>query len=113
MYKMTFLRSPSVRLLIVSACTSRKKFAPLDQLTEAELDEPTSRQHGEARLAGYRLPCVEMYTGTSHNFVIDAIKMLRDNGYSISHFILSAGYGLLSESDPIVPYNVTFIVPVT
>ena len=108
MYKATFLRSPSVRSLIVTACTSRKKFTPLDQLTEADLDEPTLRQHGEARLAGYRLPCVEMYTGTSHNFVIDAIKMLRDNGYPVSHFILSAGYGLLSESDLIVPYNVTF-----
>jgi len=44
MYKATFLRSPSVRSLAVSACTSRKKFAPLDQLTEADLDEPTSRQ---------------------------------------------------------------------
>jgi hypothetical protein len=92
----------------VSACTSRKKFAPLNQLTEADLDEPISRQHGEARLAGYRLPRAEMYTGTSHNFVIDAIKMLRDNGYSVSHFISSSGYGLLSESDLIVLYDVTF-----
>ena len=67
MYKATSLRSPSVRLLIVTACTSRKKFAPLDQLTAADLDEPASRQHGEARLAGYCLACVEMYTGTGHN----------------------------------------------
>ena len=87
MYKAIFLQSPSVRSLIVTACTSRKKFAPPDQLTEADLDEPTSRQHSEARLASYRLPCVEMYTGTSHNFVIDAIKMLRDNGYFVDNVL--------------------------
>jgi predicted nucleic acid-binding protein len=39
MYKAIFFRSPSIRLLVVSACTSRKKFAPLDQLTEADLDK--------------------------------------------------------------------------
>jgi hypothetical protein len=108
MCRTTFLQSPSVRLLIVSACTARKKFSPPNQLTDADLDDPRLRKHSEARLAGYRLPCVEMYTGTSRNFVINAIKMLRDKGYSVSHFILSAGYGLLSESDLIVSYNVTF-----
>jgi hypothetical protein len=108
MCRTTFLQSPSVRLFIVSACTARKKFSPPNQLTEADLDDPTLRKHSEARLAGYRLPSVEMYIGTSHNFVRDAIKVLRDNGYLVSHFILSAGYGLLSESDLIVPYNMTF-----
>lgn len=103
-----FCKYLSGRLLVVSSCTARKRFNPLGQLTEADLNDPMLRKSGETRLANYRLPSAEMYIGGGHNFVRDAIKELRKGGYRVSHFIISAGYGLLNESDLIVPYNVTF-----
>lgn len=103
-----FFNYPPGRLLIVSSCTARKRFDPLGQLTEADLNDPILRKNGETRLASYRLPSIEMYTGRGHNFVRDAIKELRESGCLVSHFIISGGYGLLNESDLIVPYNVTF-----
>lgn len=99
---------PGSRLLVVSACSASKRFSPADQLTEVELDEPKKRKEGEARLARYRLPAAQMYTGDGHKLVREAIEALRGAGFLVSHFILSACYGLLNEADIIVPYNVTF-----
>ncbi len=106
-----FLQSPNLRLIVVSACTARKANGDLDkdsQLTAEDLDDPARRKKGEARLVDYRLPSAHMYVGNGHTFVRQAIQSLREHGYSVSHFILSAGYGLLGEADIIVPYNVTF-----
>ena len=70
--------------------------------------DPIRRKEGETRLANYRLPSADMYTGAGHSFVRQAVLTLREHGYHVSHFILSAGYGLLKEEDAIVPYDVTF-----
>ena len=107
----TFLQAPNLRLLVVSACTAKKASGDLDkdsQLTAEDLDDPARRKEGEARLADYRLPSAQMYIGDGHTFVRQAIQSLREHGYNVSHFILSAGYGLLNEADNIVPYNATF-----
>ena len=107
----SFLPSPNLRLLVVSACTAKKACGDLDkdaQLTAEDLDNPIRRKDGEKRLAGYRLPAAEMYTGTGHVLARRAVQSLRKHGYDVSHFILSAGYGLLDEAELIVPYNVTF-----
>lgn len=106
-----FLSSPSLRFLVVSACTARKACGVLEKgalLTAEGLDDPVRRKEGEMRLEGYCLPAAEMYTGAGHMLVRRAVQSLRKHGYDVSHFILSAGYGLLSERDLIVPYNVTF-----
>ncbi len=106
----SFLRS-SPRLLVISACSAKKNCGSLDravQLSAKDLDEPSLRRNGEKRLAKYALPATAMYTGDGHKFVREAVALLREHGFSLSHFILSAGYGLISENDIIAPYNVTF-----
>jgi hypothetical protein len=103
-----FLNCSDARLLVVSACTASKRFRPADQLTERELDDPVLRKRGEKRLTAYSLTAAEMYTGQGHKYVREAIGALREKKFSVCHFIISAGYGLLREADLIVPYNVTF-----
>jgi hypothetical protein len=105
------LLSSSSHLLIISACSAKKNARDLakQQLLKAkDLDDPTQRQIGETRLANYRLPASEMYTGDGHRYTREAINLLRGHDFRVSHFILSAGYGLLNECDEIVPYDVTF-----
>lgn len=105
-----FLQSSS-RLLVVSACTAKKNCGTLSQnsqLSEKDFDDPSRRMDGEKRLAKYCLPAAKMYTGYGHKFVREGVALLREHGFSLSHFILSAGYGLISENDMIAPYNVTF-----
>jgi len=102
---------PSSRLLVVSACSAKKCFDPRDkiaQLSARDLDDPMSRENGEKRLKEYCLSAAQMYTGDGHKFVSQAIVLLREHGFKLSHSILSAGYGLLNEKDVIAPYNVTF-----
>jgi hypothetical protein len=106
-----FLETPISRLLVISACTAKKAVGSLAEsshLTVNDLDDPTRRTEKEAQLADYRLPAAKMYLGDGHAFVSNGVQALREQGYNVSHFILSAGYGLLSETDIIVPYNVTF-----
>ena len=103
-----FLQSSPSRLLVASACTSKKKGNLSDCLEASDLDDEMRRTAGESRLHQYRLPAAEMYTGGGHQYVRLAIGILRDHGYDVTHYILSAGYGWLNERDVIVPYNVTF-----
>ena len=103
-----FLHSPPSRLLVISACTSKKKWSPADSLEASDLDDKMRRMTGESRLRQYRLPAAEMYTGGGHQYVRHAIGILRDHGYDVAHYILSAGYGWLNECDVIAPYDVTF-----
>ena len=105
----SFLSNSSSRLLVVSACSASKNYGGLNKgLTANDLDDPIRRATEETRLASYRLPAAQMYTGIGHGFVREAISALREHSYLVSHFILSAGYGFLNENDLIVPYNVTF-----
>jgi hypothetical protein len=95
-------------LLIISACTAKKKYRLPDQLTAIELDDNQRRRAGENRLHQYQASAPAMYVGNAHLYVCKAILLLRDSGYQVTHIILSAGYGWLNEQDVIVPYNVTF-----
>jgi hypothetical protein len=49
-----------------------------------------------------------MYIGDGHRFVRQGVQALRERGFQASHYILSAGYGLLKETYVTVPYEVTF-----
>lgn len=61
-------------------------------------------------LAEYSTTAGEMYTGQQHLKLMEGIRYLRSNfgDDSVSVKILSAGYGLLDESEQIVPYELTF-----
>jgi hypothetical protein len=106
-----FLDTPAPRLLVISACTAKKaagNLAKSSHLTAEDLDDPIRRTEKETQLVDYRLPAAQMYIGDGHAFVRKGVQALREQGYNVSHFILSAGYGLLNETDIVVPYNVTF-----
>ena len=61
-------------------------------------------------LIDFSLPAVEMYTGLQHLYLIEGINLIREKyGIDVVDLhILSAGYGLLTENQTIVPYNITF-----
>ena len=56
------------------------------------------------------VPAVEMYTGAQHRLLMEGLEQVRARYKEevIDLYIISAGYGLLNESDVIAPYNVTF-----
>jgi len=101
----------ATRLLVVGSCTSLKRDDgcphPLSLNDFRKADRLRER---EAALAAWRRPAGEMYTGRQHTQAVAGIAALRRRfGHEFAELaIVSAGYGLLREDAPIVPYNITF-----
>ncbi|MBD3921009.1 queuine/other tRNA-ribosyltransferase [Paenibacillus sp. PR3] len=96
------------RIMVVTSCTGEKKYKPENQLVFEDFQDKNRLKQREAELIDYRMPAGEMYTGSQHLALMSGINEYRQNGGEIDLFIVSAGYGLLSENDQIVPYEVTF-----
>ena len=101
-----------MRVLILTSCTGEKRFQPENQLTAADFRGRSIGSFAKRteELSPYRLPAVEMYTGQQHVRLLRGLQSLKEACPDISFDlkILSAGYGLLDESTPIVPYEMTF-----
>jgi hypothetical protein len=100
-----------MRLLVIGSCTGEKDIGGChDILTEADFDDPGLLSRRETELAMYALPAGKLYTGKQHLYTMNGIRRLRSTfgapGCSLK--VISAGYGLVDEEQPIAPYNATF-----
>lgn len=96
------------RILVVTSCTGEKCYKPKDELVQDDFREQELLRRREAELEEFKKPAGEMYTGKQHIALMRGINEYRVKGGRIDVNILSAGYGMLSENVPIVPYEVTF-----
>ena len=99
-----------MKILVITSCTGRKKRKPPNQLKYEDFASPERLCQRTAELKDFKCSAAEMYTGQQHRYLMAGLKQLREiYGQAVADLhIISAGYGLLSESDVIVPYNVTF-----
>lgn len=102
-----------MKIRIITSCTGEKQYSPEHQLTQDDfllLREPERFALLEERLADYRLPAEEIYTGQQHVRLMDGVKRLREQqgAESVELWVLSAGYGLIPGDREIVPYECTF-----
>ncbi len=99
-----------MRILVITSCTGRKKHKSANQLKCEDFASPERLCQRTAELRDFKDSAVEMYTGEQHRYLMAGLKQLRkSHGQTVADLhIISAGYGLLSENDVIVPYNVTF-----
>lgn len=102
-----------MKILVIGSCTGSKD-APgcpkTAMLTEADFDDPDRFQRREKELSKWLRPAAEMYTGRQHTQMMEGVSLIRSTfgADACDVAILSAGYGLIPEDRPIVPYNVTF-----
>lgn len=99
-----------MRILVITSCTGRKKHKPVNELQYENFVSPERLCQRTAELKDFKTLAAEMYTGQQHLYLMDGLRQLREtHGQTVVDLnIISAGYGLLSEKDVIVPYNVTF-----
>lgn len=99
-----------IRVLVVTSCTGEKFFKSANQLTIEDFKNPQKLEERKRSLSELQCPACDMYTGLQHVRVMEAIQILRNifSEAAVGLKIVSAGYGLLSENDVIVPYSVTF-----
>lgn len=101
----------SIRMLVVGSCTGEKDVRDCPFLiSEADFDDPIVLQRRKSELARWALPAGRLYTGWQHQYMMRGVDLLRRTFWvsSCSVKIISAGYGLVSEEQPIVPYEATF-----
>lgn len=104
------------RILIVTSCTKDKKLLPglqqqqlsAEQLWDEGDDDRIARDFGP--LEQYRIPAGQLYTGRQHQLLMQGVTLLRDIfGHDVVDVkIISAGFGVVDETQPLPPYNVTF-----
>lgn len=101
---------PYPRVLVITSCTGEKRFKPKNQLKQKDFQDLNLLCQREDELQEYAFPAGDMYTGMQHLRLMEGVRIMRDalgkSGVDVS--ILSAGYGLVSEKQMIVPYEVTF-----
>ena len=99
-----------MKILVVTPCTAAKKHEPANQLQRADFATPGLLRLRSRRLEEFETPAAQMYIGNGHLRLMNGVKDLRRSfGQDIADVrIISPGYGLLNEDDPIVPYEYTF-----
>jgi len=97
-----------MQMLVVSSCGKKKKVQPSTLPTCDDLSS-TNWAHWKTKLNPYILPAAEMYTGNQFTQLLVGVERLRRiKGFDIDVYIVSAGFGLLSEQDLIPPYECSF-----
>ncbi|MBO3459109.1 hypothetical protein G7B40_011880 [Aetokthonos hydrillicola Thurmond2011] len=99
-----------LRVLVITSCTAEKRFNPTNQLTIEDFKDPEKLKARSLTLSEFACPAGQMYTGLQHLRVMEGINILRGclGEKAVDLKIISAGYGLISEDEVIVPYSVTF-----
>jgi hypothetical protein len=99
-----------IRTLIVTSCTGEKRYKPTNQLRLEDFQDSTRLQSRSHELAEFSCSASQMYTGLQHLRAVEGVDLLRQavGKEAVDLVILSAGYGLISENQVIVPYEVTF-----
>lgn len=104
-----------MKLCILSACTGKKAVTSQDALTCHDFqqgEQAVTRK--EQTLAHQMLPAGDLYTGDQHRRLMDGLRQLRASGsvggvpVSADLWILSAGYGVVSEQRLLAPYECSF-----
>lgn len=98
------------KLLVVTSCTGEKKTQPENRLIQTDFADKKILSRRERELAAFRCAAGEMYTGMQHLRLMEGIQALRKRFGEdfVDLYIVSAGYGLISENELIAPYEVTF-----
>lgn len=106
---------PPGRVLVVTSCTKDKKLPSgsqqqlgAEQLWDEGEDDRVTRDFG--LLEQFRTPAGQLYTGRQHQQLMQGVTLLREMfGHDVVDVkIISAGFGVVDETQPLPPYNVTF-----
>ncbi|HEU5375818.1 MAG TPA: hypothetical protein VFV38_10295 [Ktedonobacteraceae bacterium] len=105
------------RLLVITSCTKDKVIASdspanaaltSEELWDGREDNRAARHYGD--LERRRLPAGQLYRGAQHRETMRGVALLRDafGPQAVEVKIVSAGFGLVDERQPLPPYEATF-----
>lgn len=97
-------------IVVVTTCSARKRCQLPDAPGFEELADDQRRASAFRRFAHLAMPARDMYTGQHHQSVMRTVERLRQAWpwTRVEVVVVSAGYGVIDESDLIIPYDATF-----
>lgn len=101
----------NVKMLVVGSCTGEKNVRDCpDLLTQADFDDLSRLKRREAELSQWAIPAKDLYIGWQHRYMMKGVRAIRERfgAPACCVKIISAGFGLVDEDQPLVPYEATF-----
>ncbi|MHA1575865.1 MAG: hypothetical protein ACTSU3_00750 [Candidatus Thorarchaeota archaeon] len=98
-----------MRVLVIGSCGKKKKFSIPNAPRCSDLITKSDLQKWRNIHSDFVCPTREMYTGNQHRELVHGADLLRQiKGIEVHLFVISAGFGLLEEYEPIPPYECSF-----
>lgn len=97
-----------MRISVVTICTREKLHDHPRKLTRVDFAELSRRLWREDEIGHLRTPAGRFYTGLPQRRLGAGVGLARRAGVAVDLWVLSAGYGLIPESLPVVPYDCSF-----
>ena len=110
---MSPVRKRPPRIVLVVACSQRKRVAPPEKLRLASIRSAPSQRprRWASRLNQVDAPrwrAEDLYVGDHWHSACEAYRVAKRYSSRTELWVVSAGYGLISSSKPIKPYGATF-----
>jgi len=97
-----------MHVLIIDQCCKRKEH-PTDSATlSAEEIDGSTREELRTRADLRTVPAADLYAGRQQAAIDRAVDTLRTAGHTVTRVFISAGFGVIGETEQLPPYNVTF-----
>jgi len=100
------------QVVVVSNCSATKTHAPVlrpDAYTDTWIDSDGRAQAGRQYTNAPRVVARDLYAGREHMLIKKAVGAARAKGMTVAWYIVSAGYGVVRETDQLLPYDQSFV----
>ena len=94
-------------ILVISSCTKSKSVSSKDQPRCDSLQNSHGRNAALSKFSSKLTSAIDLYTGPQAKAIRRALSILRRD-YTVDHFIISAGFGFVHESEKLPPYECSF-----
>lgn len=97
-----------MKALIIDQCSGSKEYRDESPVFTAEDIDAHTRESLLERDGVARKKARDLYAGRQQEYIDEAVDGMRDAGHEVDRYFISAGFGLVSESTELPPYEVTF-----
>lgn len=97
-----------MNILIIDQCSGTKDFPDSSPVFgPSDIDSnPKQKLLNKPEVAN--IPAHKLYDGKQQRAIRSAVKLLRNNGHNVTQYYISAGFGVVRETEILPPYEATF-----
>lgn len=97
-----------MNILIIDQCSNSKSYPDESAVFDTSAIDETGLETLRNRDEAASLPARKLYAGRQQQYIDEAVDSLRANGNTVDRYFISAGFGLVDETEALPPYDVTF-----